>query len=90
MYLLALSARHVVLSLPPSQDYNLATQIGQAVIYALAHPADFHAMSSFCSVKTSRPREILFILRLRWSMDCRKVEEVDIFGVDTHWDKPRR
>lgn len=40
MYLLALSARHVVLSLPPSQDYNLANQIGQALIYVLAHPAE--------------------------------------------------
>lgn len=63
MYLLALSARHVVLSLPPSLDYNLATQIGQALIYVVAHLADFHAMSSFCSAKTSRAREILFILR---------------------------
>lgn len=39
-----LSARHVILPLPTSQDYNLATQIGRAPIYVLCHPADPQAM----------------------------------------------
>lgn len=35
MYLLALSARHVVLPLRPSLDYKISTQIGHALLFSI-------------------------------------------------------